>query len=67
MRSLRSLIAAAALVPIGILAAGCGGEPTEVEFKPTDTKQFDDMSKMMIKNVKSKNYINKAATTKPAN
>jgi hypothetical protein len=41
-----------------LLAAGCGGgEPERVEFKKTDTSQFEDMSKAMMKNVKSKQYV----------
>jgi hypothetical protein len=40
------------------LAAGCGGgEPEHVQFKKTDTSQFEDMSKAMMKNVQSKQYV----------
>jgi hypothetical protein len=40
-----------------LLVAGCGGDGNEsMEFKKTDTAQFDAMKDMMTKNVKSKNY-----------
>jgi len=41
------------------MAAGCGSGATEnkaVEFKKTDTAQFDQMKNMMMQNVKSSSY-----------
>jgi len=48
-----------ALVTLGsLLAAGCSGgsENKAVEFKKSDTAQFDQMKSMMMQNVKSRSY-----------
>lgn len=49
------VIAAAAAVSCAS-AAGCGGgsETETVPFKATDANQFNDMSKVMIENMKKK-------------
>jgi hypothetical protein len=59
------------LVLSSVLMAGCDdSKKTEtVEFKKTDTSQFDSMKEAMTKGVTTKNYAPKAATppaeTKP--
>ena len=51
----------ASLFLASFLVAGCGGsEPATVEFKKTDTSQFDQMKASMTNNLKTKKY-----TTEP--
>ena len=52
MRHLRTLVCAPCVALF--LLAGCGEEPKTVEFKPTDTKQFEQMKNDMMKNMMGK-------------
>ena len=65
MRTIRAAIAGTLLSTS--LLSGCGGsEPEKVEYKPTETSQFNDMSKAMMKNVQTKSYKGAAPTTPAA-
>lgn len=63
---MRTMLKALGLV-IGLTVLGCGlADEGPHEFKPTDTKQFEDMKKQMIGNMTTKAHTkNKAATPAP--
>lgn len=48
------------------LAAGCdsGVKEGPVEFKPTDTNQFESMKNQMLEGMKTKDYTKKPAAPK---
>jgi hypothetical protein len=64
---MRSMLRVAGLA-VALSAFGCGGTVDEgpVQFKPTDSKQFEDMKNQMIGNMKNKSYTkNKADAAAP--
>ena len=62
MRTIRYIVAGAVLAFSTL--AGCGSEPETVEFKATDTSQFDQMKNQMMDKMKTKSFQKKATAKK---
>src|SRR5438874_919139 len=76
MRRSRSAIVGGVVVALAVAFSGCGGDSgtapgsgflgdgTTVEFKSTDTSQFEGMKNQMMKNMQTKAHTKKPAPPK---